>query len=315
MKKKKQQTQTLIRIVDMITIGVATATLFGLLGRFHWFLDLFSHFRVQYMQLCLVPFFIALWKHWNKRAVALAMLACLNYAFVLPLYMGKPAPTTEKPIRAMLMNINAGNGNTELVLGSIRQAGPDILLLEEVTPQWAQALEVLDETYPYQVSEPQEGCFGIMLLSKYPLEHGSVIQIGTAGVPSIVAEAFLPQGVVSIIGTHPVPPIGGKASELRNGQLMELPGIVMEQKHPVLLIGDLNTSPWSSRFTKLLKEAGLKNSMKGFGHQPSWPASPFFLRIPLDHMLHSPEIMIHNRMVLQDVGSDHFPVVVDFSLN
>jgi endonuclease/exonuclease/phosphatase (EEP) superfamily protein YafD len=54
--------------------------------------------------------------------------------------------------------------------------------------------------------------------------------------------------------------------------------------------------------------------MKGFGHQPSWPTGQFFLRIPLDHVLHAPEIMIHNRMVLQDVGSDHFPVIIDFSL-
>ena len=124
----------------------------------------------------------------------------------------------------------------------------------------------------------------------------------------------MPEGVISIIGTHPVPPIGSKASKLRNGQLAELPGVIKEQQRPVLLIGDLNTTPWSSHFTRLLSDSGLKNSMKGFGHQPSWPARPFFLRIPLDHMLHSPEIRVHNRMILQSVGSDHFPVVVDFSL-
>jgi endonuclease/exonuclease/phosphatase (EEP) superfamily protein YafD len=215
----------------------------------------------------------------------------------------------------MLMNLNAGNGNTEKVLGSIRRVEPDILLLEEVTPQWAQALEALNETYPYQIAEPQEGCFGIMLLSKYPLEHGRVMQIGEARVPSITSDLYLPNGVISIIGTHPVPPVGSEASALRNGQLKALPGIVMELEHPVLLIGDLNTTPWSSHLMNLLKHSGLKNSMKGFGHKPSWPAGQFFLRIPLDHVLHAPEITVHNRMILQHVGSDHFPVIVDFSLN
>jgi endonuclease/exonuclease/phosphatase (EEP) superfamily protein YafD len=310
----KKKNLSLIGIVDVIAVGLAIVTLFGFLGRFHWFLDLFSHFRVQYMQLCLVPFFIALWKHCNKRAAALVILVCLNYALVLPLYIGKPAPATEKPFRAMLMNINAGNGNTEQVLGSIRRAEPDILLLEEVTPKWASELEVLNATYPYRVAQPQEGCFGIMLLSKYPLEHGEVVQIGKAGLPSIIAEAFLPQGVVAIIGTHPLPPIGAEGSLQRNVQLAALPSMVHQQKHPVLLIGDLNTSPWSSHFTQLLNDSGLKNSMKGFGHQPSWPVNHFFLRIPLDHVLHSPGITIHNRMVVQDVGSDHFPVIVDFSL-
>lgn len=313
-KKKKQKSLSLIRIVDVISIGLAIVTLFGFLGRFHWFLDLFSHFRVQYMQLCLVPFFIAMWKRRYKWAVALVALVCLNYALVLPLYIGKPAPAAEKPLRAMLMNINAGNGNTEQVLGSIRQAQPDILLLEEVTPKWAHELEVLYASYPYRVAKPQERCFGIMLLSKYPLEHSEVVQIGQAGVPSIVANAYLPEGVLAIIGTHPVPPMGRDGSQLRNQQLAELPGVVAKQQHPVLLIGDLNVTPWSTHFTKLIKESGLKNSMKGFGHQPSWPVNHFFLRIPLDHMLHSPEITIHNRMVLRDVGSDHFPVIVDFSI-
>jgi len=314
MKKKKQKSLSLIGIVDVITIGLAIATLFGFLGRFHWFLDLFSHFRVQYMQLCLVPFFIAMWKRRNKRAVALVLLVCLNYALVLPLYIGKPAPAKEKPIRAMLMNINAGNGNTKHVLDSIEGFSPDVLLLEEVTPKWVHELEVLNATYPYRVEEPQAGCFGMMLLSKYPLEHGKVIQIGTAGVPSIVVDMYSPQGVVSIIGTHPLPPVGAAGSLQRNIQLASLPRIVHQQKHPVLLIGDLNTTPWSPHFKQLLNESGLKNSMKGFGHQPSWPNNIWFMRIPLDHMLYSEGIVVHNRMIGRDVGSDHFPVIMDFNV-
>lgn len=313
--KKRNEKRTILNsVLDILTLAVLLATLFGFLGRLHWFFDLFSHFRVQYMQLCLVPFIIAMWKQRYKWAALLVILVCLNYAFVLPLYMGKPAPAREKPIRAMLMNINAGNGNTEQVLGSIEQFAPDILLLEEVTPKWAHELEVLTATYPYRIAEPQEGCFGIMLLSKYPLEHGKAVQIGPAGVPSLVAEVYFPQGVLAVIGTHPVPPIGGQGTRLRNEQLAELPQVVSEQKHPVLLIGDLNTTPWSSCFTQLVRESGLKNSMKGFGHQPSWPCNHFFLRIPLDHMLYSDGIHIYNRMIGRGVGSDHFPVILDFSL-
>ncbi len=317
--RKKQQKQarkrtTLDGVLDLFTLGILTATLFSFLGRFWWFFDLFSHFHVQYMQLCLVPFFIALWKRRNKWAATLVALVCLNYTFVLPLYIGKHPPATEKPVRAMLMNINAGNGNTEEVLDSIHRFSPDILLLEEVTPKWARELEVLNKDYPYRIAEPEVGCFGMMLLSKYPLEHGKVVQIGSAGVPSIIAEAYLPEGVVSIIGTHPVPPMGSQGTMLRNEQLAALPLVVSEQKYPVLLVGDLNTTPWSSYFTKLVRKSGLKNSMKGFGHQPSWPENMWFMRIPLDHMLYSDGIKIHNRMIGRDVGSDHLPVIVDFSL-
>jgi len=312
MKSKKRS--RIISTLDIFTLGILIATLFGFLSRLWWFFDLFSHFRVQYMQLCLPLIGIALWKRLNKRAIACVLLACVNYALVLPLYSGKPAPATSKPARAMLMNILAINGNTEQVLEAIEQADPDLLLLEEVTPIWEDELKVLNSTYPYRVAEPQEGCFGIMLLSKHPIKNGTVREIGKEGLPSITADIYFPDGEISVIGTHPLPPVGGRFSNSRNEQLAALPEVVVNQKHPVLLIGDLNVSPWTPHFSNLIKESGLKNSMQGFGFQPTWPAQLPFLKIPLDHMLHSEGITIHNRMVGKSVGSDHLPVIVDFTV-
>ena len=312
-KKTPKLTLRLTGIINLLSIGLLVATIYGFLGRLHWFLDLFSHFRVQYMQLCLPLIAFYLWKRMNKRAVAVVLIAAINYAFVLPLYFGKPDAPDTKPIRAMLMNLNAGNGNTEQVLEAIVKFDPDLLLLEEVTPKWAHELAGLDEKYKYKIAEPQAGCFGIMLLSKHPLERGEVIEVGTAGVPSMVCEAYFPQGTVSVIGTHPLPPIGAEYANHRNNQLAELPSIVKEQTHPVLLIGDLNVTPFSPWFGKLVSESGLKNSMKGFGFQPSWIGNAF-LKIPLDHVLHSEDIIIHNRMIGPNVGSDHLPVIVDFSM-
>lgn len=310
----RKQHLSLTGLTDVIALGLALATLLGFLGGLHWSFDLFAHFRVQYMQLCLPLIAITLWRRFNSRALTLFILAAVNYTGVLPLYFVRPAPTDGQPIRAMLMNINAGNGNTELVLGSVEQFSPDVLLLEEVTPKWAHELESLNTIYPYRVEKPQAGCFGIMLLSRYPLEHGQILQIGTAGVPSIAAELHCPQGVISIIGTHALPPVGSEGSRQRNIQLAALPVVIKEQRHPTLLIGDLNTTPWSPHFRQLIRDSGLKNSMKGFGFQPSWPVGVPFMKIPIDHMLHSEEIVIHARGLGPDVGSDHLPVIVDFSI-
>ncbi len=311
--KKAQSKVSLSGIMDVFTAGIAAATLFGFLGNLHWVFDLFAHFRVQYFQLCLVLIAIALWKRMNKRALIILALIAVNYSLVLPLYFGKPEPATGKPARAMLMNILSSNGNSAEVLKAVESADPDLLLLLEVTPQWEDKLTPLNENYPYRIADPRTDNFGIMMLSKIPLEHGKVLQIGPAGVPSITAEAHFPQGVVSVIGTHPVPPIGKEHSDSRNAQLAELAEQVSGQKYPVLLMGDLNTTSWSAQFKKLLKESGLKNSMKGFGFQPTWRGNAF-LKIPLDHVLHAPEITVHNRVIGGNVGSDHLPVIVDFSI-
>lgn len=39
------------------------------------------------------------------------------------------------------------------------------------------------------------------------------------------------------------------------------------------------------------------------------------MSIPIDHCLHSPDITVINRRVGSDVGSDHYPLIIDFSIN
>lgn len=98
---------------------------------------------------------------------------------------------------------------------------------------------------------------------------------------------------------------------LRNEQLEELVKTV-DTTTPTILIGDLNTSCWGSSFKRLLKNSKLKNSSKGFGFQPTWPAGTPILFTAIDHMLHSDNIVIVDRRIGKNVGSDHLPLIVDF---
>ena len=69
----------------------------------------------------------------------------------------------------------------------------------------------------------------------------------------------------------------------------------------------------SHHFRLLLRRTGLRDSARGRGVQPTWPAGSPLLAIPLDHCLHSPDIAILQRRIGGDVGSDHYPVIVDFT--
>jgi endonuclease/exonuclease/phosphatase (EEP) superfamily protein YafD len=80
------------------------------------------------------------------------------------------------------------------------------------------------------------------------------------------------------------------------------------------VLGDLNATPWSYYFQRLVRESGLTDSSKGRGIHATWPAGLFPLRIPIDHCLLSPEIGVINKMTGNNVGSDHLPVVVDLQL-
>ncbi|MCI5133171.1 MAG: hypothetical protein D3904_17065, partial [Candidatus Electrothrix sp. EH2] len=148
------------------------------------------------------------------------------------------------------------------------------------------------------------------LFDKGECTEQSIIFPGNTALPSILAVIRIQQRDVRLLATHPMPPIGPELSRLRNQQLNRLPQYV-DTSLPVLLLGDLNISPWSPHFSRLLQRTRLRNSMRGFGVQATWPSANPLFGIPLDHVLHSDHIVILNRTVGPDAGSDHLPVIVD----
>ncbi len=308
-----------IRPWDLLIAGgavFATATMLAFFGRFWWFLELFSHFRVQLFLGLVAATVCALARHRYPGAIFFSAFALANFCAIVPLYLGKPAEParTSRPYRGLLMNVNTGRGDPAKVGALIKDLQPDILAMEEINERWLSVLKESLRAYPYSRFVPREDNFGIGLFSKYPFIRGEILQVGEAEVPSIVAEVSLPDGRLTVIATHPLPPGGWEKARLRNEQLAQLPAIVKQATSPVLLFGDLNATPWCSSYQRLLGDSGLRDASQGQGVLPTWPTFlPIFL-IPLDHFLHSSGIYVRKVALGRKIGSDHYPVVLDFAL-
>jgi len=285
----------------------------GFLGRFWWVLDLTSHFRVQYFLLLAGAAVILLIGRKTRVSAVFAGFGLVNLLAIVPLYLGRiqPPPEGAKPFRVMLLNVNTASTSYAAVGEAVVDLNPDLLLLEEVDCIWLEQLQGLTDRYTYSVTRARDDNFGIALFSRFPFTRCEIVAIGEAGVPSISAELDVDGVRLSVVGTHPLPPGGAEYSRLRNDQLAELPKFVNSLGSPLLMLGDLNVTPWCWYFRRLLKRTGLRDSSKGWGVQPSWPASSFLFRIPIDHVLHSPDLRVVGRSIGRDVGSDHFPVIVD----
>ena len=83
---------------------------------------------------------------------------------------------------------------------------------------------------------------------------------------------------------------------------------------PAIVTGDFNATPFSWSFRSMLSESGLVNSQDGFGLQTTWPTTNVFLRIPIDHLVHTNDLVTVDRQVMPSFGSDHYPIVVDLAL-
>jgi endonuclease/exonuclease/phosphatase (EEP) superfamily protein YafD len=295
---------------------VFSATLVGFAGKVWWVFDLFSHFRIQYLFSALgIMFLLAAFRS-LRAAAAIALCVAINLACIIPHYVdGVEGGSGVSPsLRVATINVNNPNQRHDLVREFIFESDPDVLLLIEVNSRWVGALQELHSLYPYRQLEPREGFFGIALYSKIPLIASEVIGFGEAGLPSIVAKIELAGRPLTLVGTHAHPPVSSTRAWLRNNHLEALAGYIGSLPGPKLLLGDLNMTPWSAYFDGLLESSGLVDGSKGQGIKATWPVNSLLLGIPIDMCLVSRELLVKSYIVGRDIGSDHYPLVVDLGL-
>ena len=289
------------------------ATLLTILPFGQW-TDLASHFKVYYACFGLLSFFGFM--KYKKRALAfLALLIIpISLADIIPLYGQVPKYPYRTTIKIVQVNVNSGNRHYQKTLDYIHKEKPDIISLQEVTQAWVHALSVLRTEYPYRVINSREDTFGIALFSKYPLAHVKIHSVSPRHLPTVYGQLYVNNTTqpLSIISTHPLPPVFNY--DERNQQLEDIARLAKRQQNPVMVIGDLNITPYSPEFKKLIEVSKLKNSLVGFGTQASWPSILLFAGIPIDHVLLSPTLTAIHRETGPSVGSDHLPVSITIGL-
>ena len=86
-------------------------------------------------------------------------------------------------------------------------------------------------------------------------------------------------------------------------------------KLPVVVAGDLNDVAWSYTTELFMKTSGLLDPRRGRGFFNTFHAHHWFLRWPLDHVFCSKHFQLNNLKRLKQIGSDHFPILVELTLN
>jgi endonuclease/exonuclease/phosphatase (EEP) superfamily protein YafD len=305
-------------LARVVCVSVGLLTLAGALGSWHLF-ELTTHFRLQYLVLalgCVALFGAARTWRW---VIVGVLCAAINAPGVIAWYV-RPAsaasPASPRAMRLLLSNVSHVNTRYSALVELVRAERPDVVVLQEVTAGWLPVLGELSEPYPHRQRTTRLGSRGMAVLSAFPLEEARVVHFAGSALPSIVVAVTLAGQRVSIVATHPATPVRRHWFHARNAQLDALGRFVRELTGPRIVIGDLNTSPWSPYYQRFVRKTGLIDARRGFGVLPTWPTplAVAALMIPIDHCLVSSELSVLDVRTGPNVNSDHLPLIVDVAV-
>lgn len=297
-----------------VVLCVSTAA--GFLARWGWLFELITHFR-PHLATGLILWAVAGWR--RKRLAQ--WVTATGFALLNVLAMAPPCwPDTEVAVaqatrvKLVAINVHAANHDAVPVLEFLQAADADAIVFMEVNARWLNALEPLERSYPHRIAEPREDDFGVALFSRLPLRESRVIHSGADEIPSVAAIVEAQETGFFLLGTHPLPPGSPAQAQARNEQFRQIAALVREQTLPVVVLGDLNTTPWSPFFADLLRESGLRASLPARGLRGSWPAWLPVGKILLDHCLVSPGVAVREHRLGPRLGGDHLAVVIELQV-
>ena len=305
---------TLVGLLQAAAIVTAVFSLVTALPLNHFAVQLFTHFRLQYLVASLLLLLLFAGFRQPAYATAMLLIVVLNAALVLPWYTGAGNAHGDSAMTVVQANVLSTNQQYDKVIAMLESEKPDVVVFQEVSPHWLMALAELQSEYPHSYAEAREGNFGIAVFSRMPLVSVTHVDSPPFAYPTVIAKLRLDEYVLNLVATHPTIPVSRELYAARNTQLDSLYELLESLDGPTILLGDLNTSMWDVNYRAFETRSGLRNARKGFGVTPTWPTFMPFAMIPIDHVLVSTDIDVRDVHAGPRIGSDHLPLVVTLSL-
>lgn len=256
----------------------------------------------------------------RDRRLAIATLPAIMIALgsTVPNFLPRSAAAgtaDAATIRVFSANLLAFNRDTSAIADEIAACDADVIMLQEFTPHWRDALAPrLEDRYPYQVLAPQTDCFGVAIYSKWRYAEAPRVDVrlGREPAPQIRAVVQTALGPIVFYNIHLVPPTSVTWSTEQRLELADLLDCVRAETLPLVVSGDFNFTLDSLHHARV-RDVGLRDvhEIVGFGRGSTWPVKRWTRYVPgirLDHIYISSQLTAVNCGQGVGLGSDHRPV-------
>jgi endonuclease/exonuclease/phosphatase (EEP) superfamily protein YafD len=300
-------------------LGLALMLAFGLAGAWSPWFDAFTHFRAHFAIAAALLAVFLLATRFRLLAVAglVFAVACfstvpgaLTFFGLGPVQAGFQPKADDQPVyRLLQMNLRFNNATPEKVLSLIGRTQPDIITVEEASQMWRGKLDLLAHAYPHRIY--CGGVFGSAILSRRPFAEGTEARCYTTGTLA-TATVDLGGRTIDVAAIH----MGWPWPRQQTWQIASIAEPLQALGETAIMAGDCNAAPWSAAVHRLADHGGL-TVMPSVGASWLWRRLPDALRfagLPIDQVFSKGDVVIHSAQKMPPAGSDHLPILVEFSL-
>jgi endonuclease/exonuclease/phosphatase (EEP) superfamily protein YafD len=306
-------------IVMVLLSGVCLLHLFGSTSKY-WEIAVLSMTPWLLLPAWPIGVIAGVRRHWMLFGICVVIVAC-QLVWVGPQF--KPwsdAPTPGSGPRLSIFDANVSQANRNLggIAAEIRATRPQIVALEELTPQAYSSLQSsgVMASFPYHLLRVQYGAGGVGLWSASPLSAASTWD-NSNNQKELDATVSVGGHQIRIAVAHVYAPVGYGGPSLWHAQLARLAANLKNQPRPLVVAGDFNSTADLPEFRSVLDE-GLSDTavLVGKGWEMTWPRNQAWVLpyLRLDHVLVSRQLTVTGYRLGTGRGSDHKPVIVDIAL-
>ena len=299
---------TFDHLLAVTALALVASTLAGFLGTSWWVFDLLANLR-WHLAVLLAAVTIAslLARRWTVALLTLAG-AAINLIVVAPLLIGAPGPTSAPDAASLEVTFfNAKiRADKDAVIAYLEDRDDDVIVLAGTDRSWVEAMAASGLPLHVVSGGHLDPGLEILVMARRPDAEVTAHKL-TDHSRDVLVEVVIEGdgGPVHLLGTHPVSPKTPGRAQRRDLMLDWIGSWSSRRDAPVVVMGDLNATPWSASFETMLDQGGLIDSQQRHGIQPSWPAALGRLGLPIDHVLHSGELTTLERELGPSFGSDH----------
>jgi len=252
----------------------------------------------------------------RRNATIIAVLATAGLAAaVVPRELRDHQPTATGPtLRILSANLMFSTVDPDYLYNLIRRTHPDLVSLQEFTPDEADGLAKagISQLLPYNLLQPEWGAAGSGLYSRFPL-NPLLEPATTMRMPRATVD--LPEGrQFEMYVVHPLPPINRDQTRTWLHDLGTLPPAYKDG--PVrVLAGDFNATLDMSPFRTILSHGYADSAdRRGAGLIPTWGVDKFGPPLSFDHVVVDRRVAVRGYGVHLLPGSDHRAVLAVLQL-